>query len=133
MRPWERRLKDLAQLLRNCEATYFDPDLFRMNTNHFLQTARTVTFIIQKNKDTIAGFQVWYNANVVAAWAADVLMTWAKDSRNKIEKEGDLDLHSSLAVTLLVSYREETDVSLTCTRSELVAANVQRLIRFAHE
>ena len=54
-KPWERRLKDLSHLLKCCIDTYFDPELFRLNLNQFLQTARTVTFIIQKNKNQIIG------------------------------------------------------------------------------
>lgn len=42
-KPWERRLKDLSHLLKCCIDTYFDPELFRLNLNQFLQTARTVT------------------------------------------------------------------------------------------
>ena len=37
-KPWERRLADLAQALANCAASYFDPDMFRRNLNHFLTT-----------------------------------------------------------------------------------------------
>jgi len=103
--PLERRLKDLAHTLRNCEETYFEPEVFRMNTNHFLQTSRTVTFIIQKNKESIPLFDNWYGLHVLNAWASDKVMTWAKDSRNKIEKEGDLDLHSELSATLIFSAR----------------------------
>jgi hypothetical protein len=99
MTPWERRLKDLAQVLVQCASTYFDPELFRMNTNHFLQTARTITFIIQKNKSIIPDYDTWYPRNVITAWAGDEVMGWAKDSRNTIEKEGDLDLHSKLRVS----------------------------------
>jgi hypothetical protein len=36
-----------------CAATYFDHELFRLNTNQFLQTARTVTFLIQKNRERL--------------------------------------------------------------------------------
>jgi len=93
-KPWERRLKDLSRLLANCAAAYFSPDLFRMNTNQYLQTARTVTFIIQKNKDHIPHFDKWYKDNVIDKWKNLDLMCWARDSRNKIEKEGDLDLFS---------------------------------------
>jgi len=131
MRPWERRLKDLAQLLKNCEATYFDPDLYRMNTNQFLQTARTVTFIIQKNKNTIPRYETWYAENVIRPWASDPLMAWAKNSRNQIEKEGDLDLYSSLGVSLIYSYNADEDISIPCGRDELVGANIQKLLRFA--
>lgn len=131
MHPWERRLKDLAHTLRNCEETYFDPDLFRMNTNHFLQTSRTVTFIIQKNKASIPSFDDWYQLHVLNPWASDKVMSWARDSRNKIEKEGDIDLKSELSATLIFSYLEERDISIPCGYAELVRANVKRLIRYA--
>ncbi len=131
MRPWERRLKDLAQLLKNCETTYFDPELFRMNTNQFLQTARTVTFIIQKNKNIIPNYDNWYTKNVIKPWATDQLMTWAKNSRNLIEKEGDLELYSSLDVALIYSYDCNQDISLPCGHEELVNGNIQKLLRFA--
>jgi hypothetical protein len=128
---WERRLKDLAHLLGTCAETYFEPDLFRMNINQFLQTSRTVTFIIQKHKSEIRDFDNWYSTNIEGPWRADRLMSWAKDSRNKIEKQGDLDLHSSLRTTLFFSYLQEQDITIECGREELVNANVKRLIRLA--
>jgi len=130
---WERRLADLAHLLGTCAQTYFEPDLFRMNVNQFLQTSRTVTFIIQKNKAQIPGFDPWYAANVEAPWRADTLMTWAKDSRNKIEKQGDLELHSTLRTTLLFSYLREEDIFIECGRAEVADANVKRLVRIAQK
>ncbi|MBA3598007.1 MAG: hypothetical protein H0W40_11625 [Methylibium sp.] len=129
MNPWERRLRDLAQLLKNCHTTYLDPDLFRMNTNQFLQTARTITFIIQKNKATIPDYDRWYAAAVINGWKGDLVMQWAKEARNSVEKEGDLELHSSLKATLLFSYLVEQDVVLECGRDELLAGNVKKLVR----
>lgn len=123
-------MADLAQILTNCERSYFDPETFRINTNQFLQTARTVTFIIQKNKGSIADFDAWYASHVIEPWSMDTVMTWARDSRNTIEKVGDLDLHSNIAITLIFSYFEEEDIAVPCGRSELVA-NVKRLLRFA--
>jgi len=130
MQAWERRLTDLWLLLERCHATYMEPELFRLNTNQFLQTSRTVTFIIQKNKDQIPGFDDWYRP-ITAEWAKDAVMTWAKDSRNMIEKEGDLDLHSALRMTLFWSYIAEHDISLVTGRDELLQAGTKRLIRFA--
>ena len=132
-KPWERRLEDLAHILESCGATYFDPDLFRRNTNQFLQTARTVTFLIQKNKANIPGFVEWYQKNVIDAWEEDKLMQWAKDARNTIEKEGDLELNSELHVTLIFSYLEEEDIKIECGRDELLNAGVKKLIRFAQK
>lgn len=130
MQAWERRLNDLWLLLERCHATYMEPELFRLNTNQFLQTSRTVTFIVQKNRDSIPDFDAWYQP-IVAAWASDAVMNWAKDSRNKIEKEGDLELHSKLELTLLFTYLVEQDVRLSTGRSELLNAGTKRLLRFA--
>ena len=109
-RPWERRLKDLSFVLANCAQTYFDPELFRMHTNQFLQTARTVTFIIQKNKGGIPEFEAWYSSEVQENWRMDEVMLWARDARNKIEKVGDLELvqQSSGYFDVLVSRRRRS-------------------------
>lgn len=132
MHPWERRLNDLWLLLERCHATYMEPELFRLNTNQFLQTSRTVTFIIQKNKDSIPDFDAWYQP-IVASWGSDKVMDWAKDSRNKIEKEGDLDLYSTLDMTLFWSYIVEQDAKISTGRIELLQAGTKRLVRLARK
>ena len=101
MQRWERRLADLERLLESCHTTYFDPNLFRMNINSFLQTARTVTFLINKQKANIPDFESWHATNIVEAWNNDDIMRWSVQSRNHIEKEGDLDMHSSLDLCLI--------------------------------
>ncbi|HGF4939400.1 TPA: hypothetical protein ACF4E7_001628 [Vibrio parahaemolyticus] len=131
-KPWERRLKDLAHLLNACAKTYFDPELFRLNLNQFLQTSRTVTFIIQKNKREIVDYDGWYPTNVVTKWQGDPLMTWAKNSRNTIEKQGDLEMYSSAKATLLFSYIEEQDIDIT-TREELLGIGIKKLVRLAQK
>ncbi|WP_150912542.1 hypothetical protein [Marinobacter halotolerans] len=131
--PWERRLDDLAHILESCGSSYFDPDRFRRNTNQFLQTSRTITFIIQKKKSEIPDFENWYSVNVVEPWRDDELMKWAKDARNKVEKQGDLDINSELKVTLFFSYLSEEDVSIDCGIDELLNAGVKKLIRFAQK
>lgn len=131
MRPWERRLRDLAQLLSNCGETYFSPERFRQNTNQFLQTARTVTFIIQKHKTTIPNFDGWYGRHVIQPWSGDPVMSWAKDARNVIEKEGDLDMQSTLRVAVLYSYISDEDLVLDVGREDLLQADVNRLLKTA--
>jgi hypothetical protein len=132
MNAWERRLNDLAHLLGGCYATYMEPDLFRMNTNQFLQTARTVTFILQKNKAEITGFESWYK-QLVDSWQADAVMNWARDARNTVEKEGDLELNSTLKLTLIFSYLVENDASVQPGRVELLGAGLKKLVRFAQK
>lgn len=133
MKPWEKRLRDLAHLLQGCNRSYFEPELFRRNVNQFLQTARTVTFVMQSNKGVIPNFDDWYERRVRQEWAEDSLMAWARDSRNQIEKQGDLELHSTLRTTLIFSYLEEEDIVVECGRQDLVQANATKLVRFAQK
>lgn len=133
MKAWERRLKDLAQLHKQCSEVYFEPELFRMNSNQFLQTARTITFIIQKNKAQIPEFDNWYRRAVLDQWAQDALMTWAKDSRNQIEKRGHLELYSIVNLALVYSYDEKNDLLFEIPNSQLIMAGVKKLMRFARK
>jgi len=132
IKPWEKRLKDLSHLLGICAETYFDPELFRLNLNQFLQTSRTVTFIIQKNKKEIAGFDKWYQEFVIEKWSNDPLMTWAKDSRNTIEKQGDLEMFSEARATLIFSYIEEQDIDIK-THESLIKIGIKKLVRLAQK
>lgn len=130
-RKWERRLSDAAHALTNCGKTYFEPDLFRRNVNNFLTTIRTVTFLIAKDKAGIRDYEKWLSSAIGKYWSDDEVMLWAKESRNYIEKEGDLELHSSLSVALVCSYFNEDDESIEVGRSALVGAGVNELMRLA--
>lgn len=131
-KPWERRLKDLSHLLEGCAKTYFSPELFRLNLNQFLQTARTITFIIQKNKSDIKGYDEWYPKNVIEKWNGDHIMTWAKNSRNTIEKEGDLEMYSEAKATLIFSYLETQDIEIKSSQS-LLKLGTSELVKIAHK
>lgn len=133
MTPWERRLKDLWEILVTCPGAYLEPDTFRRSVNHFLQTARTVTFIIQKNHRDIKDYESWYPRNISIPLSLDPVMKWAVDSRNIIVKRGDLDLHSTLTATLIHSYLPETDIGIKLGRDELLNAGVKKLTRKAYK
>ena len=54
-----------------------------------MQTARTVTFLIQKEKNELQkkfDFESWYQ-NYQSQWRSDVIMRWSVDTRNIIEKQ----------------------------------------------
>lgn len=104
-----------------------------MNSNQFLQTARTVTFLIQKNKAQIPDFDSWYTATVRDPWARDTVMTWARNARNQIEKRGDLELNSCLDIALVISYDEEDDLLLEISDPKLIMIGVMQLIRLARK
>ena len=58
-------------------------------------------------------------------------MKWSITSRNTIEKEGDLDLHSSINATLIFSYIEEQDRVISLDKQTYLGANIKRLMRYA--
>lgn len=131
MRRWERRLKDLSIALETCGSNYFEPELFRLNANHFLTTSRTVSFLFQKDKSSINNFGDWHANNIVIPWKNDEIMKWSITARNTIEKEGDLELHSSVHVKLIIGYIEENDIPLSIDKNTCLGASIKRLIRFA--
>jgi hypothetical protein len=88
------------------EENYFDPERFRVSLNSFIQEARNVTFILQKNKKEIPRFEEWY-----AGWQdklkADRILRWIVESRNRITKQGDLEIKSECFVTFTTDWTDE--------------------------
>lgn len=102
----DRRLDDLHRLWHQAEEAYFDPEAFRIAIQGAIQTARTVSFVLQKHKQQIPDFERWYERRQKLL-GADALMTWMKDARNRIEKEGDLEAHSHVRAEIVASYMNE--------------------------
>lgn len=110
----DQRLADAHRLWHQAEAEYFDPDGFRLAIQNTIQTLRTVTFILQKNKAIIPNFAEWYGEGEkrpLGGWqrrlADDPLMRWMVEARNKIEKQGDLESDSMVRAEVLASYIDE--------------------------
>ncbi len=58
-------------------------------------------------------------------------MTWAKDSRNKIEKQGDIDYFSTFIVTLVISYFHRQDISIIPKGDrDALWININKLIKY---
>lgn len=106
LRAVDRRLEDLHRQWHAAEEAYFDPEGFRVAIQTAIQTLRTVTFILQSNKRLIPNFDEWY-----PGWQeklkGDPLMRWMVDARNKIEKQGDLEAHSTVRAQIIASYLDE--------------------------
>lgn len=102
----DRRLDDLHRQWHQAEQVYFDPDAFRVAIQTAIQTARTVSFILQSNKALIPEFDGWYQG-----WQEYLkgipLMRWMVDARNRIEKQGDLETHSWVRAEILASHLDE--------------------------
>lgn len=130
---WNKRLWDCSIHLNNATNNYLEPDLFRINFNNFMQTARTVTFLIQKEKNTLMekfDFESWYESYQIK-WRSDSIMRWSVDTRNIIEKQADIPIYSKLEVKLALGYRTEEDVILNIQQDELVFLGVKKLVTWA--
>lgn len=93
----ERRLEDAASFWQRAREAYFDPDDFRRNVQSSIQAFRSVTWLLQKQKDSIASFEGWYSRKQ-DAMRADPRLRWLVEARNRIEKQGDLETHSTFTV-----------------------------------
>jgi hypothetical protein len=67
---------------------------------------RSVTFLLQAAKRHIPGFESWY-----AGWQGkmrqDRVLRWLVDTRNKIEKVGDIEPASTLRMTFSRSWLDD--------------------------
>lgn len=130
---WTKRLRDCSIHLDNAINNYLEPDLFRINFNNFMQTARTVTFLIQKEKNELQkkfDFENWYQ-NYQSQWRSDVIMRWSVDTRNIIEKQSDIPIYSRLEVKLALGYRSEEDINLEIPQDDLVFLGINGLRSWA--
>lgn len=102
----DRRLSDLHRFWHQAERAYFDPDEFRVAIQAAIQTARQVSFVLQKNKNIIPDFEKWY-AGRQEMLTAIPLMKWMVEARNRIEKQGDLEAHSFVSAEIVASHLDE--------------------------
>lgn len=120
-----RRLVEGHVLWHQALATYQDVDSFRANVNALIQALRNITFILQSEKHRVSDFDEWYGA-WQARMASTPLLTWVKDARNTVVKQGDLEIESSAVVTLL-TWRDDVLSTVPIppsTPTELVLRNV---------
>ena len=102
----DRRLEDVHRFWHQAERAYFEPDAFRLAIQAAIQTARQVSFVLQKNKALIPDFEEWYKG-----WQSKLatipLMRWMVKARNQIEKQGDLEAHSFVSAEIVASHLGE--------------------------
>lgn len=78
---------------------YMAPDGFRLELNALIQNLRNVTWLLQKQKADLPGFDDWY-PKWQAAVKPDPVMGWVVKARNRIVKEADLELLSTARLTM---------------------------------
>lgn len=128
----DRRLADAHRLWHQAERSYFDPDEFRLASQSLIQTLRTVTFILQKNKAVIPNFDAWYDL-WTQKFAVHEVMQWAKEARNVIEKQGDLESRSIVRATIIASYMDGPGLDLDACLSEGLSTLLARIPLIARQ
>lgn len=104
-----KRLMDCHAQWHALQEAYSDPDDFRLALNAFLQTHRSVTSLLLKHKSNLPEFHNWFTAYSENDAKTEV-MRWAKNSRNRIVHDSDLDLNSSCHVTWIGDWYARSEV-----------------------
>lgn len=107
----EKRWIDSWNLWIDCAKAYCNPESFRLNLNNCIQTLRTITWILQKSKSDIPGFNEWYK-KWQSQMRSDQILKWSHDSRNRIVKEGDLILFSKAKIAIVTSWFEPSSIEI---------------------
>lgn len=103
-----KRLREAHRFWHGCLTEYDDLEGFRTNLNACIQALRNVTWVIQKEKRNIDNFNSWYGGWQEKLKSDDV-MRWIVKSRNRIVKEGDLEVNSMAIVRLVLTYFDAAD------------------------
>ena len=97
------RLQEAKTHLEGAGRDYFDPNAFLRHVHACLIVMRTITFLVQAQKKNIAEFEDWYSQ-----WQNrmkdDKILDWAKNERNKIEKQGDIQKFSQCRGEIIAGY-----------------------------
>jgi hypothetical protein len=104
--PAERRLSDSQAYWNLAADAYQEPDVFIRHTQATIQALRTVTWLLQKAKGELPGFEAWYKVRQ-DRMSADRVLKWLVEMRNHIEKRGDIEPSSSLRVGLYRDVRAD--------------------------
>ena len=91
--------------------SYMEPDAFRLSLNALVQDLRNVTFLLQKQKDELPEFGQWYPSWQASA-AADQVMRWIVDARNRVVHMADLEIHSRALARLSRGSADEVESEL---------------------
>ncbi|MFF4879711.1 hypothetical protein [Micromonospora sp. NPDC000668] len=83
-----------------------DPEGFRLNLNALVQNLRNVTWLLQKQKNSLPEFQSWYG-DWQSSVKSDPVMTWVVKARNRIVKEADLEIYSEARVRVSRDWTHE--------------------------
>jgi hypothetical protein len=125
------RLTAAHHFLHGILDNYHNPDEMRWNLNAFLEAARSVTWVMQKEMAHDPGFAEWYEDQQARMRANSVLRTLV-EKRNYVVKQGNLAVNSRVrgVVRLFLSMTMElTELDLS---PEIHTAQIMAYFRSKH-
>jgi hypothetical protein len=115
---------DLHEDIHRVVEAYNDANEFRRTLNSAIQTARGVTFLLQKRKAKWSDFDLWYSDWQDNARTNKVL-SWSVSARNRVVKEEDLNTLSQAKISYygerLLEAEQSIEVDPRTTVDEILA------------
>jgi hypothetical protein len=105
------RLNQAHVLWHEALDAYNDPPAFVTKLNALIQTLRNVTWALQKDLGKASPAAEWYE-DWQTRMRADARMTWVKDARNHIVKQGELETHSKARVRVVGELLQNVPVDI---------------------
>jgi hypothetical protein len=93
------RLQQAHRLWHQMLDNYNDPAGFRANLNSTIEALRNVTFMLQKEKHAIPGFDTWYE-EWQEKMKTDAIMAWLCEARTTVVHKSDLKTLSTAHATI---------------------------------
>ena len=91
------RLSAAHHFLHGILDNYHKANEMRWNLNAFLEAARSVTWVLQKELKQHSGFEHWYG-NQQAKMRGNAILKLLVEKRNYVVKQGNLALNSRIRV-----------------------------------
>lgn len=126
IRDAHKRLYAAHRHWHECLLAYHEPDDFVVALNACIQALRNVTFSLQKQRDSVPGFDQWYVKQ--QEWMRGKrILRWIVDSRNRIVKEGDLETESVSIWQVVADHSDAAALMKRFVASNELPSNVVRL------
>jgi hypothetical protein len=94
-----KRLEEAIELIKRLKKSSHDRTAFRTNLNSFITSARSITFVMQKEFKHVSGFDKWYDQKVRNT--KDEICEFFVKQRNIIQKEGSVRLIVSASTSVV--------------------------------
>lgn len=100
-----RRLSDAHRFWHQCADEYSDPNGFRVDLNACLESIRSSTYRLERQKRTSPVLNDWYKS-ASGAQNSDPIFKWVKASRDRTVHEADLALKSESRCHVILDYKD---------------------------